>query len=149
MHYSLSSERVQLRLLPLVTSLLGLGLFAGRDTYCPRYASALRSGALESRISPSNGWSSSRIRKIAPDTESAQTNRVASTVALGGAKRPKLTNRTVSQNTSTTRNGIAIELPLCSISNQRVCAISVLIWIAWLWSARCASCCGESCTILS
>ncbi len=30
-------------------------------------------GALEIRMSPSKGWSSSRIRKIAPATESAET----------------------------------------------------------------------------
>ena len=41
----------------------------------------LRIGASEISISPPNGRSSSKIRKIAPETESAQRNRVAMTVA--------------------------------------------------------------------
>ena len=98
--------------------------------------------------SPSNGWSSSRIRKIAPETDSAQTNRAAITVALGGAKRPKLTKIKMSQKTSTTRNGVGIALSLCSTSNQRVCARSARS-DAWAWSERCESFCGESSRILS
>jgi hypothetical protein len=34
-------------------------------------------GALEIWINPSNGWSSSRIRKIAPDTDTAASKSAA------------------------------------------------------------------------
>jgi hypothetical protein len=47
---------------------------------------ALRKGASEICSRPENGLSSSRIRKTAPETDSAQTNRVAMTVALRGAR---------------------------------------------------------------
>src|SRR5262249_11920578 len=90
--------------------------------YWPRCTKASRSGALGIRISPSNGRSSSRIRKIAPETDSTQTKRTARTVELGGAKSPKLTNIMASQKISTAKTTMGIELPLlCSTSNQRVC----------------------------
>lgn len=69
-------------------------------------------GSLEICSSPSKGVSSSRIKKIAPETDSAQTNQTAKTVALRGANRPKVAKMTVNQKTSTTRNGVANELPL-------------------------------------
>jgi hypothetical protein len=56
--------------------------------YWPRWASVSRSGALEIRSRPSNGRSSARIRKIALDTESADTNKAATVVGLLGAKSP-------------------------------------------------------------
>jgi hypothetical protein len=46
-------------------------------------------GSSEIRISPPNGWSSWRIRKIAPATETAQTKRTAMTVGFTGAKSAK------------------------------------------------------------
>src|SRR5262249_14123663 len=55
-------------------------------------------------------WSS-RIRKIALDTDSAQTRKVASTVTFRGAKRPKLAKIIVSQKISTTRKGAGTALP--------------------------------------
>ena len=56
----------------------------------PRCVSAKRSGALEISISPPNGVYSSRIKKIALETDNAETNRAAVAVKLRGAKRPKL-----------------------------------------------------------
>src|SRR5262245_7382905 len=76
--------------------------------YRPRFARAERSGLLDNCMEPRNGWSSSRIRKIAPETESAPTM----TVALRGAKRPKLMKMTVTQKIRITRNGSGIELPV-------------------------------------
>jgi hypothetical protein len=43
---------------------------------------------------------------MAPETDAADTNRLATTVALNGAKRPKLTNMALSQRTSTIRSGL-------------------------------------------
>ena len=50
--------------------------------HLPRWARALRIGALEIWINPSNGWSSSRIRKIAPDTDTAASNSAAMAMEL-------------------------------------------------------------------
>ena len=61
--------------------------------YWSRCVSAVRSGVLETRISPGNGEYISRIKKIAPETESAETNKLTSTVALRGESRPKLMKR--------------------------------------------------------
>src|SRR5215467_462576 len=97
--------------LPLITS----GVL-----YWPKDARAVRSGALDICMNPWKGRSSSRIRKIAPETESAQTNRVATTVVLRGAKRPKLMKMTATQKTRIARNGRGIELPLCAKSSERV-----------------------------
>src|SRR5262245_37543256 len=91
-----------------------------RTGYWPSCARALRSGSLDTCIRPSNGWSSSRIMKMAPDTDSAQTNNVAITVAFGGAYSPKLTKRMAIQPTSITRNGMGIEPFRWAASNQRV-----------------------------
>ena len=44
---------------------------------------------------PENGWSSSRIRKIAPETDSAQMTSDAKVVALAGAIREKPANKTI------------------------------------------------------
>src|ERR1700730_9505154 len=82
--------------------------------YWPRCARALRSGALEICISPSKGLYISRIKNIAPETDSAQTNKVAIAVALRGAKRPKLLKMTASQDTSTASNGMEMKLPACA-----------------------------------
>ena len=60
----------------------------------------------------------------------APTNSVANTVALRGANRPKLANRTVSQNTRISRNGIGIALPSSATRCQRVRVRSAAIWIS-------------------
>src|SRR5258708_18917987 len=87
--------------------------------------------------------------RIAPETDSAETNKLVTTVALGGAKRPKLTKMVMSQKTSTTSKGIVIEVTPCSNINQRVCPIPSAIFIAWAWSERCVSSLGESPCIFS
>src|SRR5262245_13659533 len=46
------------------------------------------------------------MRKIDAAIDSAQMHSAAMTVGFGGAKRPKLAKITVTQKTSTTRNGI-------------------------------------------
>src|SRR6266852_1965489 len=98
-------------------------------------------------MNPSNGRSSSRIRKIAPETDNAQTSSVTITVGLGGENRLKLVNKIVSQKTKTTRNGRGIELVLCANSNHRAWVRSMVIFEAWAWSERCASVFGESSSI--
>src|ERR1700739_3456546 len=59
--------------------------FLRSRAYWPRCERASCSGALGIRSSPSNGRFSSTIRKIAPETDSAQISRIAITVALVGA----------------------------------------------------------------
>src|SRR5262249_30479205 len=86
--------------------------------HLPRRRRASCSDALEIRISPANGLSSSRSRRIAGETDRAQTIIVATTVALDGGKRPKLTKRMGSQNTSSTKMSGGMELPV-SAANQR------------------------------
>ncbi len=66
------------------------------------------------------------IRKIAPETDRAHRNKVTITVALRGAKSPKLRKITVTQKINSTRNGIGIERPPCSNSNNRACPIAML-----------------------
>ena len=93
--------------------------------YRPRCRSALRNGASESLIRPSAGRSSSRIRKIAPATDRAHRSKTATTVALGGENRPKLTKITVSQKTRITRNGVGTEVSArCSRSSHRASSMS-------------------------
>ena len=91
----------------------------------------------------------SRIKKIAPETDSAATNKLETTVAFKGAKRPKLMKITVSQRTSTTSNGMETEVACCAYINQRVFPISTAILNAWPWSERCVSFFGESPWIFS
>jgi hypothetical protein len=52
----------------------------------------------------------SRIKKIAPETDRAHRNKVITTVALLGAKRPKLAKTIISQKTRTASNGRETEL---------------------------------------
>src|SRR5215467_14806052 len=100
--------------------LLRNGIIEDGPIYCPICAMTLRSGASEICSRPENGLSSSRMRKIAPETDSAHTNKVAITVVLRGENRPKLVKMTDSQNTMTTKNGRDIALPACSSSSERV-----------------------------
>jgi hypothetical protein len=71
--------------------------------------SALRSVALEIPINPVKGLSSSSARKIAPENESAHTNRETATTMLVRANSLKLTNIVLSQKNRITRNGVGIE----------------------------------------
>jgi hypothetical protein len=101
-----------------------------RPEIASRGPRALRSGVFEIFINPENGWLSSRIKKIAPVAESAKMISEPMTIALGGANKLKLAKMMVSQNTSTTKKGAGIESPLCAASSKRVCAKSVLTFIA-------------------
>ena len=56
-------------------------------------------GSLGMRIRPPKGWSSSRIRKMAPATENAEATRASVVVALGGASRLKPKKMTPSHET--------------------------------------------------
>src|SRR5262249_60251769 len=69
--------------------------------YRPMNSSALRRGALEIFIRPSSGEFISSTRKIAAAIEQALTMSARNTIQLRGAKRPKLTNSSVSQKIST------------------------------------------------
>jgi signal transduction histidine kinase len=86
-----------------------------------RGARAARSGALEIWISPSKGLYISRIRRIAQETDSAETNKLATTVVLAGANTPKLMKIIVSHKTRMTSSGKGTEPVLCSYINRRVC----------------------------
>jgi len=68
-------------------------------------------GWLEMRISPLNGWSNSRTRKIAPDTDNAATISAPTAVLFAGPNSPKLKKRIASQKTTMTSKGVEIELP--------------------------------------
>src|SRR5215468_12480209 len=85
--------------------------------YRPSCAIVARSGAFETWISPSYGAYISRIRKIAPDTDRAETSKLAITVAFEGASRPKLRKITVSQSTRMTSMGREIDVVACSYIN--------------------------------
>jgi hypothetical protein len=65
-------------------------------------------------ISPENGVTISKIRKSAPDAETAQTRKDAMTTGLGGTNRLKLPKIMASQNISRTRNGRGIEFSACA-----------------------------------
>jgi hypothetical protein len=77
-------------------------------------------GALEIWITPAKGSSSSRMRKIAPETEKAAISSAAITVALRGANRPKLAKSATSHDTRTTRNTPEMRaVSCCATSNNR------------------------------
>jgi hypothetical protein len=52
---------------------------------------------------PENGWSSSTIRKIAAETDSAQMTSDAKVVAFAGAIREKPANKTIIQSSRTAK----------------------------------------------
>jgi len=78
---------------------------------------------------PENGWSSSRIRKSAPETDSAQMTSDAKVVAFAGAIREKPANKIIIQTSSTAKKGTGIELPRCEKSRNRACIKSFVTWI--------------------
>src|SRR5262249_46298023 len=80
-------------------------------------------------ISPWKGWLRSTIRNSALDTDSAKTNTVDSTIVLVSANRQKLPKITVSQNSSTMKNGIGIALSLWVKTRSRVRASSAVFWM--------------------
>ena len=79
-------------------------------------------GAAKAAILHYSAQSSSSIRNIAPETDSAQTKKAVNTVPFLGAKSPKLAKMMQSQNTNTntTRNGTGIELSNFANSSTRV-----------------------------
>ena len=76
-------------------------------------------GAGEIWITPSKGMSSSRIRKIAPATESAASITATMTVAFGGANRTALMKIIASQEIKTISMGRDMDVSVGSNSNQR------------------------------
>ena len=74
-------------------------------------------------------------RRVPPETDSAHRNKVAITVALLGAKRPKLVKTMTSQKTSTPSNGREMEVLPCSNISQRNFPRSIAILDACAWSA--------------
>jgi hypothetical protein len=91
-----------------------------------RAGKAFRRGSLGITIIPEKGWSSSKIRKIAPETDSAQMTSEAKIVAFAGAIREKPANKIIIQSSSTAKKGTGIELPRCEKRRNRACARSVV-----------------------
>jgi hypothetical protein len=75
---------------------------------------AARNDALEILITPSYGAYNSRIKRIAPDTDSAETNKAVTVAPLTRAKRPKLMKREVSQKIRIARIGMDIKVDYSS-----------------------------------
>ena len=109
----------------------------------------MRSGVLGICISPANGSLISRIRKSAADADSANTTKAAMSVGLRRESRLKLAKMMASQKTRTERNGMGIERLARTNSAKRVCAKSVLTWIARALSERWASVWGAGSSILA
>ena len=93
--------------------------------YCPSCVKAARKGASVARINPDPGVYISRIKRIAPETASADINKLVTIVALGRTKSPKLVKSNVSQKTSIASTGMGTEEVLCSNINQRVWPILI------------------------
>ena len=100
--------------------------------YWPSWARAARSGASEIRINPSNGVYISKISRIAPEAERADTKIVAMRVPLGAARSPQMTNVTVSQKTITTNSGLDTDIAPCSMQSQALAMTVNLAQTRWL-----------------
>src|SRR5438034_4136704 len=79
------------------------------DPHFPSWCKALSIGWLEIRIRPPKGWSSSRIRKMAPETARAETIKARMAVALGGASTLKPMKMVTSHETRMISIGIETE----------------------------------------
>ena len=90
----------------------------------------MRSGALGIISKPVNGSLSSKIKKIAHDADSANSDRNVNTVTFSAANRLKLANMMMSQNARMAIKGAGMALSDSTNSNSRVCAKSVLICAA-------------------
>ena len=77
-------------------------------------------GFWEIWITPSNGMSSSRIKKIAPATDIAASISAIMTVAFGGANKPALMKMIATQEIKTISIVTDIDVSVCSNSNQRI-----------------------------
>ena len=95
-------------------------------SYGLRAGKAFLRGSLGITIMPENGWFSSKIKKIAPETDNAQMTSDAKVVAFAGAIREKPANKIIIQSSNTAKNGMGTELPRCEKSRNRSCAKSVL-----------------------
>ena len=71
-------------------------------------------------MTPLNGLFSSKIRKIAADTDKAASISVTIAVAFGGANRPTLTKTIAIQKTKMISMGREMDVSVCSKSSQRV-----------------------------
>jgi hypothetical protein len=94
-----------------------------RLSYGLRAGKAFRRGSLGITMMPENGWSSSRIRKIAPETDSAQMTSDAKVVAF---IRERPANKIIIQSSNTAKKGWGIEPPRCEKRRNRACAKSVV-----------------------
>ena len=72
----------------------------------------MRIGSLEIPINPLNGWSSSRSKQIATQTDNAEAMSAVIAVPLRGVKRPKLRKMIASQNTNTAFTGNPFGIPV-------------------------------------
>jgi hypothetical protein len=61
------------------------------------------------------------MRKIAPDTDTAQMISEAKVVAFAGAMRAKPANKIIIQSSSTAKKGSGIELPRCEKRRNLAC----------------------------
>ena len=104
--------------------------------YFPRWLRAISMALLEIWIRPSSGWFSSRIKKIAPETEMAETINAAVAVGLKGAKSPKLKKRRASQQITTASRVRESELRDWVKISHRASPISEEMLSAWDLSAR-------------
>jgi hypothetical protein len=64
-------------------------------------------------------------------------------VPLRGVKRPKLRKMIASQNTTTIKSDVEMEVPACWKRSQYIWPISTVLCKAGAFAARCASVCGE------
>src|SRR5438477_12937970 len=78
-----------------------------RTRHFPRWFKTLVIGSLGIRITPANGWSSSRIRKTAQATEKAPAIKARVLLALAGASRLKPKKMTTRHKTRAISNGFA------------------------------------------
>jgi HAE1 family hydrophobic/amphiphilic exporter-1 len=81
---------------------------------CVRLARAARSRRWKHRNHSTVGRVHFGIKEDCTETDSAETNKLETTVAFKGAKRPKLIKIAVSQRTSTTSNGMETEVACCA-----------------------------------
>ena len=111
---------------------------------------ALSIGSLEIRIMPSKGKSISRIRKMAPATESVDAIKATVAVGLDGASRLKLRKMSMNQQITTMSIGLEMEATDWAVSIERGCpnsrtrlvaCVLRLRWVSsrgtsrWSWSA--------------
>src|SRR5512132_1141340 len=90
-----------------------------RYAHFASWLKALSIGSLEIPISPPKGSSNSRIRKIAPETASAETVKARIVVALSGASTLKPRKMMTTHKTSMINIGFDIEGTDCASRSDR------------------------------